>query len=608
MALTPQWLDELRARTTLSAVISRSVRLQKAGREFKACCPFHDEKTPSFYVNDEKGFYHCFGCSAHGDAIRWLMDQQGLPFIDAVKDLAAEAGLDVPAPDPRAARQAEQRASLHDVLAEAQAFFRNRLRAGDGAKARAYMQKRGISEAIAAEFGFGYAPDDRGAIRSALSGYTEDMLVEAGLLIHVDGKQPYDRFRGRLTLPIEDRRGRVVGFGGRLLEDREKAPKYLNSPDTPVFDKGRMLFNLHRAAPAARAKERLIVVEGYMDVVALAGAGIAEAVAPMGTALTEQQLALLWQQVPSPILCFDGDEAGRRAAMRAILRALPLLEPGHSLSIVSLPRGVDPDDLVRAEGVAGFEAEMAKASSLIDFLWNFELNRLPLDTPEDIAGLRARLFGHVDEIADEQIRALYGREISQRYSALAFPKKDWSRQDFSKHGGKVVSIRDAQVFRARVASQKLEQERLQDRLGAAIAYGFLIDPSEIARHADKLALMDPALLDRRIDAMLDLDRPTPDAIVSALYNRDLEVPHPRQFDFLRFAFAWVGATERARRASMRKAVVLYADMPMLIEELALATARLADDFTEPALAEQQRLLARKQEIEERLKEALEDVA
>ncbi len=301
MALTPQWLDTLRARITLSAVVGRSVRLQKAGREFRACCPFHDEKSPSFYVNDAKGFYHCFGCQAHGDAIRWLTDHQGLAFMDAVKELAAEAGMEVPAPDPRASRQAERRASLIDITGAAQAWFAEQLRCAEGAQARAYLVGRGISDATAREFGFGYAPDSRQALKAALN-FDEASLVEAGMRIAAeDGeRESYDRFRGRLMLPIHNARGQIIAFGGRTLAKDAGGAKYLNSPDTPLFDKGRTLYNLHRAAPAARRSGRIVVVEGYMDVIALAQAGIAEAVAPMGTALTEHQLELLWRQAERP--------------------------------------------------------------------------------------------------------------------------------------------------------------------------------------------------------------------------------------------------------------------------------------------------------------------
>ena len=272
MALSPQWLDELRARVTLSSVIMRTTKLHKAGREWKACCPFHNEKSPSFTVSDEKGFYHCFGCGAHGDVIRWMTDQRGLAFMDAVKELAAEAGLEVPRPDPRDAAQAERRAGLNDVMASAQEWFRKSLLGDEGRRAREYLKTRGFDAHTSERFGFGYAPEDRHALKKALAQYPEAMLIEAGLLIAVDTKEPYGRFRGRLMLPIQDARGRVIAFGGRILDhDRTDAPKYLNSPDTPLFDKGRTLYNLHRAGPASRKGERIVVVEGYMDVIAQIG-------------------------------------------------------------------------------------------------------------------------------------------------------------------------------------------------------------------------------------------------------------------------------------------------------------------------------------------------
>ena len=278
MTLSPAWLDELRARTTLSAVIAPSVKLIRAGREFKACCPFHNEKTPSFTVNDDKGFYHCFGCGAHGDAIRFLTDQRGMPFMDAVKELAAKAGMDVPAPDPRAKEQADRTASLTDIMAQVTAWFTEQLNGLPGVQAREYLNRRGIDAATAQRFGLGFAPDSRSGLKRALDKLGEDKLIETGMLIQPDEGDSYDRFRGRLMIPIRDPRGRVIGFGGRIMGDGE--PKYLNSPQTILFDKGRTLYNLDRAGPASRTAGRLIVVEGYMDVIALDRAGIAEAVAP----------------------------------------------------------------------------------------------------------------------------------------------------------------------------------------------------------------------------------------------------------------------------------------------------------------------------------------
>ncbi len=260
MSLSPQFLDELRSRTLLSALVGKTVKLQKAGREFRGCCPFHNEKTPSFYVNDDKAFYHCFGCSAHGDAIRWMTDQRGLPFIDAVKELAQAAGMEMPAMDPRAAEKAEVAKGLYEAMDDAAAWFTEQLMGIAGGEARAVLERRGIKPETAKTFGMGFSPDSRGKLKAQLKQYGDPVLVEAGLLIQVDDKEPYDRFRGRLMIPIRDPRGRVIAFGGRVIGDGE--PKYLNSPDTPLFDKGRTLYNLDRAAPASRKAGRVLVVEG----------------------------------------------------------------------------------------------------------------------------------------------------------------------------------------------------------------------------------------------------------------------------------------------------------------------------------------------------------
>ncbi|MDP8914274.1 MAG: DNA primase, partial [Pseudomonadota bacterium] len=338
MSLSPQFLDEIRARTSLSGVIGKQVKLTRAGREWKACCPFHKEKTPSFTINDEKGFYHCFGCGAHGDAIRFLTDARGLPFMDAVKELADSAGMDLPAPDPRAQQKAERASSLYEVMDAAARWFGEQLAGVEGGDARSYLQRRGIGDATRQRFGFGFAPDSRSKLKSALKQFGPEKLIEAGLIIDPEGgKEPYDRFRGRLMIPIRDQRGRVIAFGGRIIGEGE--PKYLNSPETPLFDKGRTLYNLDRAGQASRNASRLIVVEGYMDVIALDQAGIAESVAPLGTAVTEGQLERLWRLVPCPILCFDGDAAGQKASLRAALRALPHVGPGRSLGFVTMPPG-----------------------------------------------------------------------------------------------------------------------------------------------------------------------------------------------------------------------------------------------------------------------------
>ena len=351
MAIAPDFLDEIRARIGLGDVIARHVPLKRAGRELTGLCPFHSEKTPSFTVSEEKGFFHCFGCGAHGDVIGFAMRQEGLSFPEAVERLAGEAGLQVPQATPEEREAAKRTASLHEVMERACRFFEAELQGPRGAAARSYLDGRGIEEATVARFRLGYAPDTRTALRNAVmdAEHPEALLVEAGLLIRPDDGTPYDRFRGRVIFPITDRRGRVIAFGGRILG--EGNPKYLNSPDTPLFSKGRVLYGMATAREAAHRNGRVIVTEGYTDVIALNRAGYSEAVAPLGTALTESHLHALWRMAPEPILCFDGDPAGKRAAYRAAERALPLLEPGRSLQFVTLPAGQDPDSLLADEGV-----------------------------------------------------------------------------------------------------------------------------------------------------------------------------------------------------------------------------------------------------------------
>ena len=599
MALTPQWLDALRARITLSAVIGRSVRLQKAGREFRACCPFHDEKTPSFYVNDAKGFYHCFGCQAHGDAIRWLTDHQGLAFMDAVKDLAAEAGLEVPAPDPRAAKQAERRASLTDVTDAAQAWFVEQLKAGDGANARAYLAKRGITDATIRQFGFGFAPNERQALKAALARFDEEMLVEAGMRIDPqEGERDhYDRFRARLMLPIHDARGRVIAFGGRILETRDGTAKYLNSPDTPLFDKGRTLYNLHRAAPAARKSGRIVVVEGYMDVVALAQAGIAEAVAPMGTALTEHQLELLWRQAERPILCFDGDSAGQRAALKAIARALPMLRPGHTLGIVRLPAGLDPDDLIRQHGKKAIDTLLTEPQPLAEALWQFERDAASLATPEDKAGLKSRLIEHVETIGHPDIRALYRRELLEKFSAFAFPprpQREWNRTGRTSSQAPQRSSPDVT---ARL--QRLAQGGSRDGFAAAVLTGLARYPEQITRHEEALMLL--ARSDRNvapaIDALLDLSESLDSRPASPISG---SIGLPALPDRNLYAFLDEGNSPDEAREDLAEAVSLLVERPALEAALAAATLRFEHD-PEGSIAEQGQLRERLLALDARLK-------
>ena len=610
MALTPQWLDELRSRTTLSALIGRTVRIQKAGREFKACCPFHNEKTPSFTINDEKGFYHCFGCSAHGDAIRWMTDQRGLGFMDAVKELAAEAGMDVPAPDPRAAKQAEQRAGLHDVMAAAQDFFVAQLGSIEGAKAREYLEKRGIKPNIIKEFGFGFAPDNRGAIKEALKQFGNEMLIEAGLLISVEGKDPYDRFRGRLMIPIRDPRGRVIAFGGRILGDGE--PKYLNSPDTPLFDKGRTLYNLDKCSPASRQTNRVIVAEGYMDVIALAQAGFTDAVAPLGTALTEQQIQMLWRMTEKPLLCFDGDNAGQKAALRAAGRALPLLKPGHSLNFVSMPQGQDPDDLIRASGPKAFGEHLEQAEPLVEKLWQSEYTAEPLATPEDRAGLKARLGVHLSNIDHSEIRRHYADAFRERFDRL-FAKKPFQPQRTG--GGKGNWKRNTYIPPDKQTRSYSQQG--SDLLMRGVLSSLLRAPNQIMQHRDALAdfvprnAEDAEMLDSLISASYEkegLDKQAlPTILGEKLYNRAQELLHGdgKAFGFNRRISNAEGEDTSRRSDELGEAIKLMRQRPALEDALESATRRASEDLTEENYAEQQRLRGEKEKFDRRLSELLQ---
>lgn len=599
MALSPQWLDELRSRVTLSSVIMRTTKLQKAGNEWKACCPFHNEKSPSFTVNDQKAFYHCFGCQAHGDVISWMTDQRGMSFMDAVKELAAEAGMEVPAADPQSAARAEQRAGLHDVMQSAQDYFVRNLQENGGSGARDYLKSRGFDSHTIERFGFGYAPPDRQGMKAALAKYDEPMLIEGGLRIAVDDKEPYDRFRSRLMLPIQDARGRVIAFGGRILEEGTKAPKYLNSPDTPLFDKGRNLYNLHRAGPASRKTNRVIVVEGYMDVIALACAGIEDAVAPMGTALTETQIEMLWRMVETPVLCFDGDAAGQRAAMRAVERALPMLRPAHSLRIVRLPSGLDPDDLLKQKGRAAMDDVLDSAATLLDALWSHERDVLPLSTPEDKAGLKARLLAHTDAIRDSDIRSLYRRELLERFSAFAYPpreQKPWVKREWKPGGFKQANPVLSPDAAARLRRSSSGGSR--DVLATAVVAGLARHPDQIMRHAEQLERF--AASDTRIGPVIDSLIEAAEALEPGSMSPILipdgisQAPDETRFSFLREGTDPIAACD-----DLAEAVSLLVERPALEAALAAATARFETD-PEGAFIEQQRLLKRKLEFERRL--------
>ena len=406
MRFTPQFLDELRARLPVSEVVGKRVKLKKAGREWKGLSPFQQEKTPSFTVNDQKGFYHDFSSGKHGNIFDFVMETEGVSFPEAVERCAAMAGVAVPAATPDAARHEQRRKTLHDVMELAAKFFIERLASRQGAKARGYLGDRAILPTTQVQFRLGYAPAERFALKEHLGslGIPADDMVEAGLLVTGDDiPVPYDRFRDRVMFPITDLRGRVIAFGGRALE-KDVPAKYLNSPETPLFHKGDNLYNLAPARKAAHDGAQLIVVEGYIDVIAMVTAGFGGAVAPLGTALTENQLALLWKMSDEPMLCFDGDKAGQKAAWRAADLALPHLTPGKSLRFALLPDGQDPDDLARSGGRAAIEDVIAAARPLAEVIWSREIEGGSFATPERRAALEARIGELANSIRDEVVR------------------------------------------------------------------------------------------------------------------------------------------------------------------------------------------------------------
>jgi DNA primase len=436
-----RFLDEIKSRLRLSDVIGKTVKLRRQGREYAGLSPFTKEKSPSFFVNDDKGFYHCFSSGKHGDLISFLQETERLSFMEAVERLAAEAGVPLPAQDPQAIQREKQQQSLTDWLVLAAAWYEAELRRPVGSEARAYLDRRGLPEADRKRFGIGYAPAGRTALKDYLvaKGAQPRELVEAGLLIAPeDGGAPYDRFRDRIMFPITDPRGKVVSFGGRALDPQARA-KYLNGPETDIFHKGDLLYGLFEArkllstgavgaaSTGGPVDVGLVVVEGYMDVIACQRAGIA-AVAPMGTALTEQQMERLWRLHPEPTLCFDGDGAGQRAAARSIERALPLLKAGRSLRFAMVTGGKDPDDVLREQGAAALKAQLSQTVPFVEALFALQRDAEPLDTPERRAGLKARLRAAAATIQDKDLSQEYRNDLLRRVDGLNAPAQGASGQ------------------------------------------------------------------------------------------------------------------------------------------------------------------------------------
>ncbi|MEP3890679.1 MAG: DNA primase [Hellea sp.] len=484
MRFGENFMDEIKTRVRVSDVVGRHVKLKRQGREFAGLSPFTNEKTPSFFVNDEKGFYHCFSSGKHGDAISFFMEVEGLSFPEAVERLAEMAGVEMPKADPRAEERAARNKKTISWMEQAQVFFEKSLYRDVGSSARDYLKGRGLSKTAAENFGLGFAANHFSALKDELmqQGASPKMLIEAGLIIEPEdkGREPWDRFRDRIMFPIHDTRGRLVAFGGRAMEKGAKA-KYLNSPETPIFQKGQLLYNYHRARKAISNPQNgargMIVAEGYMDVIALSRAGFEHAVAPMGTALTEDQLELLWRSGPEPILCFDGDKAGQRAAFRSVERALPLVRPGQTLRFAMLPDGQDPDDLIKAKGRGAMEEVLNRAISLVDMLWEREVQAEPLNSPEAKAGLKSRIFAALKEIQHDDVRAQYQTALLHRFDA------EFGRQKKQYSGGswnnKTVNRKASPALKATMQSGAIEAAREKRLIGAILEW------PELLSHVDE---------------------------------------------------------------------------------------------------------------------------
>ena len=478
MRFGENFMDEIKTRVRVSDVVGRHVKLKRQGREFAGLSPFTNEKTPSFFVNDEKGFYHCFSSGKHGDAISFFMEVEGLSFPEAVERLAEMAGVEMPKADPRAEERAKRNKKTISWMEQAQIFFEKSLYRDVGSAARDYLKGRGLSKTAAENFGMGFAPNHFSALKDELmqQGASAKVLIEAGLIIEPEdkGREPWDRFRDRIMFPIHDTRGRLVAFGGRAMEKGAKA-KYLNSPETPIFQKGQLLYNYHRARKAISNPQNgargMIVAEGYMDVIALSRAGFEHAVAPMGTALTEEQLALLWRSGPEPILCFDGDKAGLRAAFRSVERALPLIRPGQTLRFAMLPDGQDPDDLIKAKGRGAMEEVLNRAIGLVDMVWEREVQAEPLNSPEAKAGLKSRIFAALKEIQHDDVRAQYQTVLLDRFDA------EFGRQKKQYGGGnwnKSPTRKASPALKAKMQSGAIEAAREKRLIGAILEWPELL--------------------------------------------------------------------------------------------------------------------------------------
>ena len=534
MRFDDRFLEELKSRLRPSDVVGKTVKLRRQGREYAGLSPFTKEKSPSFFVNDEKGFYHCFSSGKHGDIISFLQETERLTFSEAVERLAAEAGMSLPAVEPHTAREEQKRSSLGDWMELATAWFEAELRRPAGQAARAYLEKRGLPETEWSRFRIGFAPNNRTGLKDYLvaKGAKPGDLVDAGVLISPeDGGAPYDRFRDRIIFPITDSRGKVVSFGGRAMDPNARA-KYLNGPETGLFHKGRVLYGLFEARKILHAaqsgggqfggKPPMVVVEGYMDVIACQRAGV-PAVAAMGTALTEEQMEALWRLHPTPTLCFDGDKAGQRAAHRAIDRALPLLKPGRSF-LFSMPvGGKDPDDVLREQGAAALRAQLSDAKPFVEALFEREKEVEPFDTPEQRTNLKVRLRTLAATIADKDLAHAYKEELLDRLDEMRAARR--IKTDASDAARQLSRQRwDNTPRKGGFGKPRIEGSTAE---GRAAAQALQHAPKPLSAALLIAAIRDPKVVDDRIEVLMNqgLGDARLDGIAQELVNLRLEADH-----------------------------------------------------------------------------------
>jgi DNA primase len=616
MRFSDSLLDEIRQRLPASSVIGRRVKLKKQGREFAGLSPFNAEKTPSFFVNDTKGKWFDFSAGKNGDIFTFLMETEGLSFPEAVEKLAAEAGVSMPVRDQREEERDRERATLSDVMELAARFFEGALQSRAGAAARGYLSNRGLGPDLQRRFRLGYAPADRAALKEHLASknVTQEQMIAAGLLVSGDDiPVSFDRFRERVIFPIADFRGRIVGFGGRAMAADVPA-KYLNSPETELFHKGSLLYNGAEARKASYDAGTVIAVEGYVDVIQMVGAGFAHTVAPLGTALTERQLQILWRMADEPILCFDGDKAGVRAAFRAADLALPLLQPGKSLRFALLPAGQDPDDLIRAGGRDAMAAVIAAARPLVEMIWVRETEAGVFDTPERRAALEAKLREISRAIGDESVRRHYVQAFAERVAAFfpAVERSNGGRREANgewRIGNRERSRDRSSSIRYSLLPTRSSAIPVSDRLrrstllaGRAtfslrevvLVMTMVNHPALLARHLDDFAHLEfsHADLDQLRDAILDIvahnegegaDAPLREPLAAGRHRALLE----RLEGQIEAAGHWPATPEAAdedANAGWLQALTLHRRARTLHRELKDAESALGADPSEANLA------------------------